>query len=67
MDYAVERDGGGTRILLENGDRVTIKLVVGTVKPGDKNPDGSPGYNVQWQVACFVETAEGAAVKPAVK
>lgn len=67
MDYAIERDGGGTRILLENGDRILIKVTVGNIKPDGKHADGTPQYKVQTNVAMFVEAAEPAAMKTVSK
>jgi hypothetical protein len=67
MDYAIERDGGGTRILLENGDRILIKVIVGNIKPNGKHSDGTPQYQVQTNVAMFVEAAEPAAMKTVSK
>jgi hypothetical protein len=56
MDYAVERDGA-TKVLLENGDRLTAKLVLGNITPDGNTPDGSRRYNVQTQIVLFVEAA----------
>lgn len=54
MDYTVEKDGGGVRLLLANGDRLLVKLTIGNVSDtGTKNPDGTPIYNVQAQPSLF--------------
>jgi hypothetical protein len=58
MDYTIERDGGGTRLLLENGDRITIKIVVGHIKESDRELDSSREYNVQTAIAMFVDESE---------
>lgn len=58
VDYCVEHDGDGVRLLLENGDRITIKLVVGNIRSGPNHADGSRGYHVQAQLVVFVEHSE---------
>jgi hypothetical protein len=63
MDYAIERDGGRIVLLLENGDRITLVVSVGSVKSQGRNDDGSPRYNVQWAGNLFVDEAEPNKVK----
>lgn len=63
MKYAVEQDGGGIRLVLENGDAIMAKLVIGNISDsGQKLPDGTTLYQVQHQVVLFVTPAQ--AVQP---
>lgn len=54
MNYAVEVDGGGIRLLMANGDRLLVKLVIGNVGKTGVLPDGGHMYNVQSSTAVFL-------------
>lgn len=47
---------GWTELELENGDRIKLQIVVGSITEvkGKKNPDGSQMYNMQHQIVSFV-------------
>jgi hypothetical protein len=54
LKYAIEQDGGPTIVVLENGDQIMIRTVLGNITPNGNKPDGTPDYNLQFQVAMFV-------------
>lgn len=60
MKYQIVEEGF-TQLLLENGDVLKFKIVIGnvTILKGQKNPDGTQRYNMQHQLVSFVIPADG--------
>lgn len=47
---------GFTELLLANGDRIRVKISIGSIQEyvGEKNTDGTQKYNMQHQIVSFV-------------
>jgi hypothetical protein len=58
MKYAIDQQGGPTILILENGDSIMVRAIVGHITEDGTNPDGTTKYSVQVVPVTFSLPAE---------